>query len=447
MDNTQKENIARSRKTKLNIVAMLGVKGLSMLISFLYVPLLLNSMDSENYGVWLTLTSLVSWVAIFDIGLGNGLRNKLAEALARNDELLGRKYVSTAYITIFSVVVFIIGFFLLFYQYMPWPKILNAYAIDGKELNYLVLIVFIAFCLQFVFSLINSILYALQLPALSSFILLLGQLFSYILVLVLSKFYLISSLFVLGTVISVIPPLTLLLSTYFIFRFKFSHLAPSFKYFEWSKIKDILSLGIKFFIIQIVSILLFQTNNLIITHTLGNESVVQYNIAYKYMYIIVMIFTIIVTPLWSATTEAYIKRDYLWIKNVVKKIHIVMFLMIIGGFLMFLFSDMAYRIWLGNTSVEISKWTTLILYIYAVAMILYGMYGYIINGIGKLRVQIIMTLILACLYVPLGILFSRLWGLNGLLVLFAITASCNFCWARIQYHKLINGRATGVWNK
>ena len=104
MDNTQKENIARSRKTKLNIVAMLGVKGLSMLISFLYVPLLLNSMDSENYGVWLTLTSLVSWVAIFDIGLGNGLRNKLAEALARNDELLGRKYVSTAYITIFSVV-------------------------------------------------------------------------------------------------------------------------------------------------------------------------------------------------------------------------------------------------------------------------------------------------------------------------------------------------------
>lgn len=439
--------VTRSRKTKLNIMAMLGIKGISMLISFLYVPLLLHSMNSENYGVWLTLTSLVSWIVIFDIGLGNGLRNKLAEALAHNDDLLGRKYISTAYIVIFLIVAVLIAVFVLFYRYLPWVKILNAYSINEKELNFLVLVVFVSFCLQFVFSLINSILYALQLPALSSLIILLGQLVSYVLVFVLSKVYFISSLFILGSVVSIVPPLVLLLSTFVIFKFKFSSLAPSFKYFEWNKVKDILSLGVKFFIIQIVSILLFQTNNLIITHTIGNDAVVQYNIAYKYMYMIVMIFTIIVTPLWSATTEAYIKGDYLWIKNVVRKMRLVTSLMAVGGFLMFVFSNVAYRIWIGESSVEISGWTTFILYIYAVAMMLYGMYGYIINGIGKLWIQIVMTLSLACIYVPLGILFSQWWGLNGLLILFSITSLCNYCWARVQYHKLINSRATGIWNK
>ncbi len=447
MDNNQRDVLSRSRKTKLNIIAMLGVKGVSMLISFLYVPLLLHSMSSENYGVWLTLTSLVSWIVIFDIGLGNGLRNKLAEALAHNDELLGRKYISTAYIVIFSVVIVLILIFILLYEYLPWARILNAYDTNEKELNFLVLVVFVSFCFQFVFSLINSILYALQLPALSSFIFLLGQLISYVLVFVLSKLYLVSSLFILGSVVSVIPPLIQLISTFIIFKFKFKSLTPSFKYFEWNKVTDILSLGVKFFIIQIISILLFQTNNLIITHTLGNDYVVQYNIAYKYMHIIVMIFTIIATPLWSATTEAYIKGDILWIKNVLKKMRLVTILMAMGGFLMFLFSDVVYRIWIGDSSVEISRWTTFILYIYAVAMMLYGMYGYIINGIGKLWIQIIMTASLAILYIPFGIFVSQYWGLNGLLALFAIIPLCNYCWARVQYHKLMKSSATGIWNK
>ena len=126
---------------------------------------------------------------------------------------------------------------------------------------------------------------------------------------------------------------------------------------------------------------------------------------------------------------------------------LVTILMAMGGFLMFLFSDVVYRIWIGDSSVEISRWTTFILYIYAVAMMLYGMYGYIINGIGKLWIQIIMTASLAILYIPFGIFVSQYWGLNGLLALFAIIPLCNYCWARVQYHKLMKSSATGIWNK
>lgn len=73
------------------------LKGVSVLVSFIYVPLLLNYLDSEKYGIWLTLVTVTNWVTLFDIGLGHGLRNKLTEALANQDIKRGRIYISTIY--------------------------------------------------------------------------------------------------------------------------------------------------------------------------------------------------------------------------------------------------------------------------------------------------------------------------------------------------------------
>ncbi|MCK7523619.1 MAG: hypothetical protein MZV64_41275 [Ignavibacteriales bacterium] len=66
------------------------------------VPVTLNYLGKTEYGIWLTLASILSWLINLDFGLGNGLRNKLAEALALNDIKLARIYVSTAY-AVFSV--------------------------------------------------------------------------------------------------------------------------------------------------------------------------------------------------------------------------------------------------------------------------------------------------------------------------------------------------------
>ena len=67
------------------------------------VPLTLDYVDNECYGVWLALSSMVVWISFFDIGINNGLRNKLTAALAHNDYNLGRKYVSTTYAILFLI--------------------------------------------------------------------------------------------------------------------------------------------------------------------------------------------------------------------------------------------------------------------------------------------------------------------------------------------------------
>ena len=370
---------------------MIGIKGLSLLISLAYVPLLLHSLDSINYGIWLTLTSLVGWLAMFDVGLGHGLRNKLSEALAQGDTHTGKIYVSTAYVGIFfAITIFLVIFCVISNNLLSWDEILKSPASSRQELTLLANIVFISFGANFILGLINSIFFALQLPALSSLLTTLGQLFSFLFVYILTKFYHINSLLVLGTTISIIPICVLFIATLFFFHTKkYRDISPSLVCFRIAKLRDILSLGVKFFLIQIITIILYQVNNLLITQMIGNEAVVEYNIAFKYMNILVMGYAIIVTPLWSATTEAYTKGDFLWIKKTVKKINRIGLIIIGIGLVMLLLSQLIYDIWLGDASVNVSFSSTFILYIYVIFKIMYSNYGYILNGIGKLNLQIL----------------------------------------------------------
>ena len=438
----------RSVKVKKNIIAMIGIKGISLGISLLYVPLLLHSMNSINYGIWLTLTSIVSWVAMCDIGLGNGLRNKLSETIAAADYLLGKVYISTAYVSILSIMCVLFSiFFVVSKMFLSWNSILNAPEIEPSELNLLVNVVFFTFALNFVLSLINSVLFALQMPAVSSILTTLGQFFSFVIVLVLVKCFDIYSLWILGRVFSIVPVVVLIISSIILFTGKYKYLSPSFRYIDLTKIKDILALGMKFFVLQIITIVLYQTNNLIIMHIVSNEAVVEYNIAFKYMNVLLMIYTIIVTPLWSATTEAYVKGDLQWIMNVVKKMDKIAFLFILIGLIMLLTSDFVYRIWLDLPKSNVSIATTSLIYFYVVGNILYANYGYILNGIGKLNLQILVTAILAFLYIPFSYFLGHKYGLSGILSAFATVAIMNFVWSKIQFTKIISGKAYGIWNK
>lgn len=90
----------RSARIKKSIVASGSVKGASVLINLALVSVTLSILSAERYGVWITLSSVIAWFNFMDIGLGNGLRNKFAEALAEGDQARARSYVSTTYFTL-----------------------------------------------------------------------------------------------------------------------------------------------------------------------------------------------------------------------------------------------------------------------------------------------------------------------------------------------------------
>ena len=108
-----KNNTDRSSKAKWNTILLGSIKTLTIPISFLLVPLTIDYVNKENYGIWLTLSSIVAWMSFFDIGLNNGLRNRLGDSLAKEDYVLSRKLVSTSYalLTIFSSIISLFNLF------------------------------------------------------------------------------------------------------------------------------------------------------------------------------------------------------------------------------------------------------------------------------------------------------------------------------------------------
>jgi len=176
----------RSIKAKKNILGSFLLKGISIVISLLLVPLTIDYLNPTKYGIWITLMSVIAWFNFFDIGLGNGLRNKFATAKAEGKDELARTYISTTYaiISIISVLLFIL--FFIVNQFLDWGKILNT-TTDLIELEKLVFIVFSVFCLQFIIKLINVVFIADQRPAMSSAINTFASLISLITVFVLMK--------------------------------------------------------------------------------------------------------------------------------------------------------------------------------------------------------------------------------------------------------------------
>ena len=87
----------RGGRLKINILSGIVLKGASMLLSFVFVPLILSYLTSYKYGIWLTINSVVSWFSMMDVGLSGGLRLKLQNALPQKDWLTARKYVSSTY--------------------------------------------------------------------------------------------------------------------------------------------------------------------------------------------------------------------------------------------------------------------------------------------------------------------------------------------------------------
>ena len=148
----------RTVKAKKNIIASIFIKGANIVVGFLMVRMTLEYLDQTKYGIWLVLTSIIGWISFFEIGLGGGLKNRLAVALAKNDYKLGKIYVSTTY-AILTIIISIVAFiFIISNTFIDWTEVLNTDISYSEELSTLVLVVFNFFFIQFVLNMISIIL-------------------------------------------------------------------------------------------------------------------------------------------------------------------------------------------------------------------------------------------------------------------------------------------------
>ena len=437
----------RGAKAKRQVLYSITIQGFSVIIGLLYVPLLLDYLTQEKYGIWLTLISILGWFSFFDIGLGNGLRNKLTEVLAKGDFSLGRKLVSTTYallICIFGVVLLV---FHLSNFFINWNSVLNTKTIDNHELYILTSIVFTFFILRFIFQIISVIYLADQKPSFTKMITTSGNVVSFIVVLILTKITLEGNLILLGTIISAIPVLLFIVVSIVSFRTRFKKLRPSVKEIDFKVSKGIMNLGVKFFFMQITYIIVVTTSNFFIAQFYGPGEVAVYNVALKYFQIPVMLFSIIMSPVWSAVTDAYTKSDYAWLKKTLKYANILSGLFGIGIIIMILTSSWAYKIWIGD-KIVIPFGLSAAIGLNTLLQLVLIPYSFFINGMGKLKLTVSITFFEICTYLILIYVFGNVFksSTGVVLAIFGTNLLLGFV-QPLQTHKLLNKTATGIWNK
>ena len=423
----------RTQRAKKNIILSISIKGCSILISLLLVPITLRYLNNYEYGVWLTLSSIIMWINFFDIGLGNGLRNKLAEALAREDYELGQKYVSTT-VAILSIIM--LSIYLIYFAVHPilsWNKILNVP--EGQintDLNNLVLIILAFFSLSFILKFIGNVYLAKQLSVVNDLLGFCGNLLSLCIIYVLTLTTEGNLNWVAITFTSV--PVIVYTIAYPITFHRYKELKPKFSAINFKYASSLLSLGGQFFIIQIACLIVFSTSNFFIAQLCSPTDVTIYNIAFKYFSIVNMAFVIVITPFWSAATEAYIKKDILWIKRSVKIIlRFFLFLVCVSLIMLFL-SNYVYHIWVQLT---IPFSLSCVMMIYVTIVNWNNLYAYFLNGIGKIRIQLYCSILSSIILIPLAIILGSHWGIIGICVSMCIALSTSAVALPLQYRSII----------
>jgi O-antigen/teichoic acid export membrane protein len=435
----------RSVNIKKNIIGLFIIRGGSIAISFILVPLTIRYVNPTQYGIWLTLSSIVAWFSFFDIGFGNGLRNKFAEAIAKGDTGLAKIYISTTYAILAIVISCMLVLFFCVNPFINWARILNAPPNMGQELTTLALIVFVFFCLQFVLQLITTVITANQRPAKASIFNFLGSLFSLVVIFILTKTTS-GNLIYLGIALGITPVLVLAASSAWFYTHEYKTYAPSLKYVRFNYARDLMSLGIKFFFIQIAAIIFYQTDNIIIAQLFGPRQVTPYNIVYKYFSVVTMVLSIVMVPLWSAFTEAWVKKDMDWIKGTLRKLQIWWIVMSVGTSILVVCSDFVYRIWVGN-EIKIPFAMSLVMAVYIIINAWNGIYSQFLNGVGKVRLQLLLAVIGSALNIPFAIFLAKNTGIYGVILATTIISLASAIFAPIQCKKIINNKASGIWAK
>ena len=428
-----------------NILWSAGLKAVNAAVSFLIVPLYLSILTELSFGIWLTVSAVLQWFNFFDLGIGNGLRNRLAEALAQDDTRLGQIYVSTTYAVVSIIALGLTLLFLLSGFLVDYADLFEAPSQLHGEVNAMVLILFALFIPQFVAQLIKMVVTADQRPALSNAMNTAVNALQLFGVFLLSRFEagsLVNLAWIIGGLNLLIP----LFGNVLLFNGRYRNLAPSFRHIDFSHSRSLMGLGATFFLLQGAALVVFMTDNFIITKVLGPEEVPAYNISYRYFNLALVFFGLVTTPFWSAFTDAYVKNDFEWIRKMLKRLFALWVLMLFGVVTMVFAAPYVYQIWIGD-EVSISFLLNVFMGFWVVLSALLSIFGTFLSGVGKLKVSLFHAVFVIIVNIPLSIWLAQIsfLGSAGVILASIIGASARLLFQPYQTYLILKKKAKGIW--
>ncbi|MES0151649.1 hypothetical protein NKJ95_31490 [Mesorhizobium sp. M0012] len=316
---TEARNRAAGRRRRIarSAVASALAKVTSVGTALISVPLTLNYLGPERFGMWMTMSSLVAFLSFADFGLGNGLLSAVAAANGRDDRAAIKKLVSSAYFVLSLIAVAILCMLAVTYSLVPWYRLFNVQSdLARGEVAPSVATLICCFAAAVPLGVVQRTQLGLQQGYMAS----LWQCGS--------------SILGLGCVLFAIrqeAPLPILILAYvggplvvsvanglFFFGVLERDIAPSYRSVTRAALRAIGSTGLLFLTLQLVAAATYMSDSIIIAQILGASAVTGYAVPEKLFSLIGSVLAMGVGPLWAAHGEAIARGDREWALRTLK---------------------------------------------------------------------------------------------------------------------------------
>jgi O-antigen/teichoic acid export membrane protein len=396
------------------VTAMLG-KGVALLVSIIAVPLTISYLGSERYGLWMTISMMLLWLTVSDLGLSSSLTNAVSEAYAHRDQEAARRYVATAFWLLFGIVFVLAVVMVVAWPFIDWVTLLNVSSTAAKsEVGLAIGLAVFLYLINFPFTIIAKVLGAFQEGAIANYWAAGANIASLVLLLIVTRFagglpWLVIAM--LGSVFFVNA-----MSAIWLFWWHKPWLRPSLVAFHRGSLQKLGRVGGMFFVVQIAALLLFQTDYLIIAHFRSPSEVTPYSLAWRLFSYSVLLQAMLVPSIWPAYAEAFALRDAFWIVrtfrlNLTVGLAITSLLVV----LLVMFGQPLIRVWAGAEAVPpqaLLVWMG----VWSIINAAMSPIGCILSGSGHMKGQVIYATLTAVANIALSILLVRPYGATGVII-------------------------------
>lgn len=331
-----------------------GIAGFTKLISLfsvaITIPLTIRYLESERYGMWMAISSLVALFAFADLGIGSGLVTTIASLDYRDKKAEIKRAVSSAFVLLTAISAVLLIVFTAAYSYVPWYRVFAVSGIQAsREAGPSVMALVACFTIGLPFTIVQRLQMGLQESWRSYLWQCAGSLIALFGTLLVVSLHLGVPWLVIATTGG--PVGAAIVNTLFEFTRRSPEYCPSLASVEIQSSVSLMRSGALFVALQLCVVAGTASDSLIIAQVDGAAGVTTYAVMYK-LFQIALIFSLFMSPLWPAMGDAIARKDYCWARLAMRRA--IAFCLFAGGILatlLFFFAQKVIRVWVGPTAV------------------------------------------------------------------------------------------------
>jgi O-antigen/teichoic acid export membrane protein len=397
----------------------LASKGISAVVGVLSVPLTVRYLGPERYGVWVTISTVLAWVQFADLGLGSGLTNAVATALGQGKQDQIRRDISTTFWFLVGIALALGGAYTVAARWIDWQSLFKVRSASAEaEVSAAMAVAIALFLLRFPLSVVDRIYQAHQETATSNLFATVGSVASLVALLVVTRTQ--GGLVCLVVAFSGTQGLVSFASAGWLVRRR-RYLLPSPARFSWARGRGLLAGGGLFFLVQLNSLLIFQSGVLIIAHYLGAAQVTPYAVAWRLFTYATLPASLVFPALWPAYAEALAIGDGAWVRRTLRvSLATTSSLTLLLTAFLVTFGRVIIRTWAGPAAVP----SQALLYwmgVWTVCGTLGINFAALLNAAGRLVGQLSYGLANALANVVLAAIWARTHGINGVIAALSLS--------------------------